>query len=54
MTRQVVISCIMMSLGDAGNDDDYDICVTHDDIWGIISVFHYVTEALVVSSVTSK
>jgi len=33
MTRQVA-----MSLGDAGNNDNYDICVTHDDIWGLFRI----------------
>ena len=44
----------MMSLSDAGNDDNYDICVMHDDIWGLFRFFFMLTEALVVSSVTSK
>jgi hypothetical protein len=41
----------MMCLGDADNDDNYDICVMHDDIWGLLRMFFMLTEALVVSSV---
>ena len=54
MTRQVAIRCIMMCLGDADNDDNYDISAMHDDIWGLFRSFFMLTEALVVSSVTSK
>jgi hypothetical protein len=52
MARQVAIRCIMKCLGDADNDDNYDICVVHDDIWGIFWTFFMLTEALVMSSVT--
>lgn len=53
MTRQVAIRCIMMCLGDVDNDDNYDVCVMHDDIWGLFRSFFVLPEALVVSSVTS-
>ena len=41
----------MMWLGDADNEDNYDICVIHDDIWGLFRSFFF-TEALVVTNVT--
>jgi hypothetical protein len=44
----------MMRLGDADNDDNYDKCMMHDDIWVLFRTFLVLTEALVVSSVTAK
>ena len=54
MRRQVAIRCNMICLGDADNDENYDICVMHDDIWGLFRSFFVLTEALVVSGVTSR
>jgi hypothetical protein len=41
-------------MGDANNDDNDDICVMHDEIWGIFQSFFMLAEALLLSSVTSK
>jgi len=54
MARQVAIRCIMMCLGDADNNNNYDVCLMSDDIWGLFRTFFMLTEGLVVSSVTCK